>query len=138
MVGIKNKVQKRKYDRKRQRNRRRKRVGSGTPLSLDDVCQMGANNLEILNMIVDKSKQAYPNLEGAKYLVYVGDLPEGVLITFSNVLAGDGSTGNNVVRNPGSWGWSFENNWQSHYETADAAIQGFLSAKAWFKKYSGS
>ena len=45
MVGIKNKVQKRKYDRGRQRNRRRKCVGSGTPLTLEDVDQIGANNL---------------------------------------------------------------------------------------------
>lgn len=55
MVGIKNKVQKRKYDRKR----KRRKSHTGGSLTLADVDQLGANNVE--------------NLELANYAIFKDD-----------------------------------------------------------------
>ena len=78
--------------------------------------------------IINKTKEFYPTLEGAEYLLYLDpSLPKNLEITKSNVrVNGLGELSISVFGDNCNWGWSFNNSFCRNFATPEEAIADFL------------
>jgi len=79
--------------------------------------------------VVEKSNEVYPSLKDAKVLQYQSDdLPEGLEITYTNVIyvtCGGNNNGTSQVTDRGYWGWYYKGNYQSKFDSPDEAIDHY-------------
>jgi len=80
-----------------------------------------------MGTIVNKTKEFYPDLEGAEYLEFIGEeVPKNVKITFSNVSIGCNSGKLMISRFKPKWGWSYGNSFHRDFDTPEEALKHFL------------
>lgn len=80
--------------------------------------------VDIMGKIIDRSKELYPNLEGAEVLEYKGeDVPEGVQIIKSNVFSGEDK--DYCFKDLSHWGWDCEDGYHFSFSTPEAALNDY-------------
>ena len=78
--------------------------------------------------IINKTKDYYPDLENAEYLVFEDpSLPPNLIISKNNVM--QSLKGQLVVRGTGHWGWSYKSSFCYNFNTPEEALANFLKYK---------
>lgn len=76
--------------------------------------------------IIDKTKEYYPDLPDAEYLLFDDpSVPEGVIISKSNVLMGLKSKKLVAKKNMGYWGWAFGDSFCQNFNSPEEAIADY-------------
>lgn len=84
-----------------------------------------------MGQIIDKTKEHYKDLKGAKYLEFISnELPSELIVYYSNVsITGSGKL--TISRFPAKWGWVYHNSFHKNFDTPEEAVEDF---KKYFKR----